>query len=101
MAMHAFPLAIDNTLLSQSIKSNTIRLYLEAVAMLSELRCLMNPLVSLSGSKSSWIEAITQEQCRWESMTNRKEPVTVEMVMQVCKMAKNEYEDSFIAVFRD
>eukprot|EP00957_Ditylum_brightwellii_P149311 11371633-Ditylum_brightwellii.AAC.1 len=92
---------MGNTLLSQSIKSNTIRLYLKAIAMLSEPRCLMNPLVSLSGSKSSWIEAITQEQCRWESMPNRQEPVTVAMGLQVCKRAKNEHEDSFITAFRD
>eukprot|EP00957_Ditylum_brightwellii_P201539 15326122-Ditylum_brightwellii.AAC.1 len=69
--------------------------------MLSEPRRLMNPLVSLSGSKTSWIEAVIQEQCRWESMPNRQESVTVAMVLQVCKRAKNEHGDSFIAAFRD
>eukprot|EP00957_Ditylum_brightwellii_P092045 7006824-Ditylum_brightwellii.AAC.1 len=34
-------------------------------------------------------------------MPNRQEPVTVEMAMQVCKMAKNEHEGSSIAAFRD
>eukprot|EP00957_Ditylum_brightwellii_P184857 14079084-Ditylum_brightwellii.AAC.1 len=34
-------------------------------------------------------------------MPSRQELVTVDMVMQVCKMAKNEHEDSFIAAFRD
>eukprot|EP00957_Ditylum_brightwellii_P034143 2588003-Ditylum_brightwellii.AAC.1 len=82
MAMYASRLAMGNTLLSQSIKSNTIRLYLKAVSMLSEPRHLMNSLVSLSGSKSSWIKAIIQEQCRWESMPNRQDPVTVAMVLQ-------------------
>eukprot|EP00957_Ditylum_brightwellii_P198355 15115525-Ditylum_brightwellii.AAC.1 len=69
--------------------------------MLSEPSCLMNPLVSISGSKSSCIEAIIQEQCRWEYMPNRQEPVTVATVLQVCKRAKNEHEDIFIAAFRD
>jgi hypothetical protein len=41
----------------------------------------MNPIVSLSGSKSSWIEAIIQEQHRWESMPNMQEPVKVAMVL--------------------
>eukprot|EP00957_Ditylum_brightwellii_P074792 5684058-Ditylum_brightwellii.AAC.1 len=50
--------------------------------MLSEPRRLVNPLVSLSGSKASWIEAIIQEQHRWESMSNRQEPVTVTMVLK-------------------
>eukprot|EP00957_Ditylum_brightwellii_P050597 3836698-Ditylum_brightwellii.AAC.1 len=68
--------------------------------MLSEPRHLMNHLVSLSESKSSWIKAIIQEQCRWESMPNRQELVTVAMVLQICKRAKNEHEDSFIAAFR-
>eukprot|EP00957_Ditylum_brightwellii_P117852 8990619-Ditylum_brightwellii.AAC.1 len=88
---------MGNTLLSQSIKANTIRLYLKAATMLSEPRHIMNPLVSLSGTQSSWIEGVIQEQHRWESMPNKQEPVTVEMVLQVCKMAKNEHEDSFIA----
>ena len=101
MAMYASHLAMGNTLLSQSIKSNTNRLYLKAAAMLSEPRRLMNPLVSLSGSKSSWIEAIIQEQRRWESMPNRQEPVIVAMVLQVCKRAKNKHKDSFIIAFRD
>eukprot|EP00957_Ditylum_brightwellii_P006516 493543-Ditylum_brightwellii.AAC.2 len=101
MAMYASHLAMDNSLLSQSIQSNTIRMYLKASAMLSEPRRIMNPLVSLSGPKFSWIEAIIQEQRRWESMPNRQKPVTVDMVMQVCKMDKNEHEDSSIAAFRD
>eukprot|EP00957_Ditylum_brightwellii_P121924 9298294-Ditylum_brightwellii.AAC.1 len=50
--------------------------------MLSEPRYLMKPFVSLSGTKYSWIEAIIQEQCRWESMPNRQGPVTVKMVLQ-------------------
>eukprot|EP00957_Ditylum_brightwellii_P194428 14807372-Ditylum_brightwellii.AAC.1 len=61
----------------------------------------MNPLVSLSGTKSSWTEAVIQEQRRWESVPNRQEPVTVEMALQVYKRAKNEHEDSFIAAFGD
>eukprot|EP00957_Ditylum_brightwellii_P152252 11591385-Ditylum_brightwellii.AAC.1 len=57
MAMYVSHLAMDNTLLSQSLKTNTIRLYLKAAA-------------------------IIQEQHRWESVPNRQEPVTVEMVLQ-------------------
>eukprot|EP00957_Ditylum_brightwellii_P110958 8462310-Ditylum_brightwellii.AAC.1 len=34
-------------------------------------------------------------------MPNRQEPVTVAMVLQVCKRAKNKPEDSFVAAFRD
>eukprot|EP00957_Ditylum_brightwellii_P164598 12532300-Ditylum_brightwellii.AAC.1 len=34
-------------------------------------------------------------------MPNRQEPVTVAMVLQMCKRAKNEHEDFFIAAFRD
>eukprot|EP00957_Ditylum_brightwellii_P177206 13499511-Ditylum_brightwellii.AAC.1 len=82
MAIYASHLAMCNTLLSQSIKSNAIRLYLKALAIQSEPRRLMNPLVSISGSKPSWIEAIIQAQHRWESMPNRQEPVTVAMVLQ-------------------
>eukprot|EP00957_Ditylum_brightwellii_P033562 2543961-Ditylum_brightwellii.AAC.1 len=101
MAMYASDLVTGNTLLSQSIKTNTIRLHLKAAAMLCEPRHLMYPLVSLSGANSSWIEAVIQEQCRWETMPNRQEPVTVEMILLVCKMAKKEHEDSCMTTFRD
>eukprot|EP00957_Ditylum_brightwellii_P006840 517955-Ditylum_brightwellii.AAC.1 len=73
---------MGDTLLLQSIKANTIMSYLKAAAMLCEPRRLMNPLVSLSGSNSSWIEAVIQEQYGWESMPNRQGPVTTEMILQ-------------------
>eukprot|EP00957_Ditylum_brightwellii_P083762 6366608-Ditylum_brightwellii.AAC.1 len=92
---------MGNTLLSQSIKANTIRLYLKAVAMLCEPRHLMNPLVSLSGATSSWVEAVIQGQHRWESMPNRQKPVIIKMILQVCKVAKKEHEDSCLAAFTD
>eukprot|EP00957_Ditylum_brightwellii_P203750 15336029-Ditylum_brightwellii.AAC.1 len=101
MTMYASHLAMGNTLLSQSIKANIIRLYLKAAAMLCEPRCLMNPLVSLSGANSSWIEAVIQEQHRWESTPSRQEPVTIEMILQVYKVAKKEHEDSCMTAFRD
>eukprot|EP00957_Ditylum_brightwellii_P145896 11110272-Ditylum_brightwellii.AAC.1 len=99
MAMYASHLAMGNTLLSQSIKSNTTTLYLKAASMLSAPRHLMNPHVSLYGSL--WIEGIIQEQHSWESMLNMQEPVTVAMVLQVCKRANHEHKDSFIAAFSD
>eukprot|EP00957_Ditylum_brightwellii_P062419 4737000-Ditylum_brightwellii.AAC.1 len=79
MAMYA---SMSNTLLSDSIKANTIMLYLKAADMLCEPRHLMNPLVSLFGVNSSWVEVVIQEQCRCEYMPNRQEPVTIEMILQ-------------------
>eukprot|EP00957_Ditylum_brightwellii_P099903 7612857-Ditylum_brightwellii.AAC.1 len=34
-------------------------------------------------------------------MPNRQEPVTIEMILHVYKMAKKEHEDSCMAAFRD
>eukprot|EP00957_Ditylum_brightwellii_P047212 3585613-Ditylum_brightwellii.AAC.1 len=34
-------------------------------------------------------------------MPNRQEPVTLAIVLQVCKRAKNDHDNSFIAAFRD
>eukprot|EP00957_Ditylum_brightwellii_P116585 8892757-Ditylum_brightwellii.AAC.1 len=34
-------------------------------------------------------------------MPNRQEPVTVEMILKMCKMAKKEHEDSCMAAFSD
>eukprot|EP00957_Ditylum_brightwellii_P173163 13182319-Ditylum_brightwellii.AAC.1 len=70
-----------HTLLTKSIKSNTMILYLKAAALLCEPRRLVSPLVSCCGRKSAWIKAIISKQRRWEAMPNRQEPLTVDMTL--------------------
>eukprot|EP00957_Ditylum_brightwellii_P007982 604470-Ditylum_brightwellii.AAC.1 len=69
--------------------------------MLCKPRHLMNPLVSPFGANSAWVEAVIQEQRKWETMPKRQEPLTVEMTIKVYTMGKKEHNDSFIAAFRD
>eukprot|EP00957_Ditylum_brightwellii_P106533 8128478-Ditylum_brightwellii.AAC.1 len=101
MAKYHLYLAMGHIVLAKSIKSNTIRLYLKAAALLCEPRRLVSPLISCCGSKSAWIEAIISEHKRWKAMLNRQEPLTVDMILFVCNLAVMEDQDSLIAALSD
>eukprot|EP00957_Ditylum_brightwellii_P135630 10342455-Ditylum_brightwellii.AAC.1 len=87
---------MGHTLLAKSIKSNTIRLYLKAAALLCEPRRLISPPISCCGSKSAWIEVIVSEQRRWEAMPNRQESLTVDMILFACNLVAREDQGSLV-----
>eukprot|EP00957_Ditylum_brightwellii_P023294 1757842-Ditylum_brightwellii.AAC.1 len=101
MAMYASYLALGHTLLVKSIKATTMMRYLKAAALLCEPGMLVSPLVSCCSKKSAWVEAIISEQRRWESMSNRQEPLTVDMILHVCNLATRQGEDSLMEALRD
>eukprot|EP00957_Ditylum_brightwellii_P187454 14276213-Ditylum_brightwellii.AAC.1 len=101
MAMHASYLTMDHTLLAKSIKSNTIRLYLKAAALYCEPRRLVSPLVYCCDSKTAWIKAIISEQRILEAMSNRQEPLTLDMILFVCRVAAREDQDFLLAALVD
>jgi hypothetical protein len=61
----------------------------------------MSPLVACSGKKSDWVESVIKEHKRWEEMPNRQEPVTIEMIEFIIKLAEDQDEDSLWAAMRD
>ena len=101
MAMYVSHLIGGETLLSKVIKAGTIRGYLKEAAALCEPRGIMNPLIGIDGKKSPWIEDMIAEHKRWEQMPNRQEPVTLEMLKYINKLAKKEPKDSLLASMRD
>eukprot|EP00957_Ditylum_brightwellii_P005805 442199-Ditylum_brightwellii.AAC.1 len=92
---------MGHTLSAKSIKANTIVLHLKASALLCEPRRLVSPIVSCYGRKSAWIKSTILEQRRWESMNNRKEPLTVEMILHTYNLADRQGEDFLMAALRD
>ena len=80
MAAYAVYLAAGKTHLCKSIKSGTIRKYLEAAVEISTVRYIHDPRKDLTGKIASCILAILKEAERWEKMPNRREPMTMEMV---------------------
>jgi len=80
MACYAVYLASGNTLLCRSIKSSTLTTYLDAVAHLYLSHNFANPTRDFTGRTALKIKEVISEQKRWEQMSNRKEPLTWDMV---------------------
>ena len=80
LALYAADLANNNTILCRAIKSNTIKQYLRAAASFSIAAQRLDPQLDIYGKRSFWINKVLQEVKRWESMPDRREPVTVEMI---------------------
>ena len=79
MACYTAHLASGATLLCKTIKSDTIKRYLSAASELSAPAQMMNPTLDLMGNLSVFIKDIIHEVKRWETMPNRREPLTKEM----------------------
>ena len=88
MACYTAHLATGETLLCKSIKTNTIIRYLNAAAELSTLAKMMNPCLDIMGNQSTYIKDIIREHKRWESIPNRKEPLTKKMVKYIIDKGK-------------
>jgi hypothetical protein len=92
-AMFAVYLALGHTLLCKTIKSATISNYLRVAAkhVVSARRRIPNPnnillwqdprIDMTTGKNASTITGVLAEVKRWENMPNRREPLTVDMVV--------------------
>jgi len=94
MALHALFLVQGNTLLATSIKSDTVKRYLQAAAYLSTLANQTDPRLDIYGKNAAPVQKVLQEQKRWEEMPKRREPVTVEMINHMWESCKNLPMDS-------
>ena len=83
MACYAANLVAGETLLCKTIRSGTILRYLSAAAELSVPANMMNPCLNIMGKQSSYINDIIHELRRWESIPDRREPVTKEIIEYV------------------
>ena len=89
MACYTAYLASGATLLCKTIKADTIKRYLKAAAELSAPAQMMNPTLDLMGNLSVFIKDIIHEAKRWESMPNRREPLTKEMIEYIIDKGEN------------
>ena len=80
MASYATYLLSGQTLLCCSIKVGTAKAYLKAVSDLFTTRDYFDPCIDKFGTRSSYLQAVYSEAKRWESMPNRQEGITIEMV---------------------
>ena len=89
MACYTAHLVAGETLLCISIRSGTISRYLAAAAELSLPAKMMNLCLDIMGKRSTYIQDILKECTRWESIPNRKEPVTKQMIDYIAKKGKD------------
>ena len=88
MACYTAHLAVGNTIYCKTIKSGTIKRYLAAAAEFSIPAQMMNPCLNIMGKESAYIRDILSESRRWESIPNRREPLTKEMVQYIIDKGK-------------
>ena len=88
MSCYTAYLASGATLLCKTIKVDTIKRYLSAAAELSIPAQMVNPCLDLMGKTSVYIRNILYEARRWESMPNRREPVTKQMTEYIIEKGK-------------
>ena len=91
MACYTAYLASGETLLCKTIKSSTIKRYLSAAVELSTHANMINPCLDIMGKQSTYITNILKELKRWESMPNRKEPVTKKMIEYIIRKGQSLY----------
>ena len=92
MSCYAADLAAGENLVCKTIKAKTIKKYLAAAAELSIQSQMMNPTLNLMGKESKLIGDVLHELKRWEKMSNRREPVTTEMIEFIVTKGKT-YKD--------
>ena len=94
MACYTAHLATGETLLCKSIKASTITRYLAAAAELSVPARMMNPCLDIMGNQSTYIKDILHELKRWESIPNRKEPLTKKMIEYIINKGKRLHKSN-------
>ena len=104
MACYTVHLVGGHTLLCKTIASGTIKRYLSAAAELSRPANMLNPCLDIMRNRSRYINDILKELKRWESVPNRREPVTKEMVEYIISKGKSlseENHDNIYSVMAD
>ena len=80
MACYTADLVAGQNILCKSLKSTTITRYLKAAADLSIRSDITNPCLNTNGKVSEHIKSIINEVKRWESMPDRREPMTKQII---------------------
>ena len=83
------------------IKLTTIKAYLAALAKVSAKALLISPTVTEFGNLSPQVDKILKEHKRWESMPNRRDPITKSMILHWGGKSSTLHPDSFLSSFYD
>ena len=101
LVCYTIRLCTGSNLKSKTIKVKTVRRYLGAVSKYFKAQGHPDPQADASGHRSSRIESILRECLRWESITDKREPLTWEMVSYQQAKARQMHPDSLDAILAD
>ena len=100
-ACYAVYLSNGCTIKDMFVTTDTIKGYLNAMARISTKAQMIDPSKTTYGAWAPLVDKTLKEHRRWESMPNRREPITKAMVLHWAKVAKNAHPDSFESAFYD
>ena len=80
MACYTVSLTSNETIYCRTIKSSTVNLYVTDAAKLAIFNNKPDPTKNVLNQRSNYIANVINEHKRWESMPNRREPLTYSMV---------------------
>ena len=102
MACYTANLVAGDNILCTTLKSGTILRYLSAANALSLNASVMNPCLDISGKQSKHINDIITEVKRWETIPDRREPITKKMIDFIAnkgaKLAKHSAHNIYTAL---
>ena len=101
MACFASFLLIGHTLLCKSIKVGTVKKYLLAVKDFFIDHNQWDPCIVKHGTTAPVLTSVYKEGQRWESMPNRQEPITMEIMRFLISQASTSHQDSPEAAIAD
>ena len=87
LACYAVSLTSNETIFYCIIKASTVNLYLSDAAKLAIFKNLPDPTKNSLNQKSSYITNVVNEHRRWETMPNRREPLTFLMVERLFSLS--------------
>jgi hypothetical protein len=99
LACYASSLIHGETILARAIKTDTIKRYLYAAASFSLARQCVDPRLNFYGKESHHLSKILCAHKHWESMPDRREPVTELMIQYMLKI--NPGDDTLDAALYD
>jgi hypothetical protein len=102
MILYLRTLGAGDTIQNRIVRKSTIVGYLDAVAEMFTDQKMQDPRIDpKTGKIHRLIDTILKEIERWESMPNRREPVTKTMVRHLQGTSKDHHEDSLDTAITD
>ena len=94
MACYATFLLKGNSLLCKSILVGTVKRYIKAASVLFLDNGQWDPCITKHGSLAPVLKTVYKEAKRWESMPNRQEPLTIDMIQHLITQSHSSHQDS-------